>query len=121
MHIEALYTPRRSPQVRCVATALLLTLAACSQLSDIEKPTPDKNAPRAQLSIGYSMLYQEAEGIPKLKWILMFKDKPEEMGQLTKSLVSYYVQFADTTKKLFKQYPPMRIDVTTLFEIEGEE
>src|SRR5450432_4390312 len=109
MHIEALYTPRRSPQVRCVATALLLTLAACSQLSDTRKPTPDKNAPRAQLSIGYSLLYQEADGIPKLKWILMFKDKPEEMGRVTNDLITYYQQLADTMKKLSKEYPAMRI------------
>ena len=104
-----------------VATALLLTLAACSHFSDTKQPTPDKNAPRAQLSIGYSLLYQEADGIPKLKWILMFKDKPEEMGRLTNDLVDYYQQLAETMRKLSKQYPAMRIDVTPMSEIEGEE
>jgi len=44
-----------------VAAALLLTLAACSLLTHTEESVPQKNAPRAQLSIGYSMLYQEAE------------------------------------------------------------
>jgi hypothetical protein len=44
--------------------------------------------PCAQLSIGYSLLYQEADGFPKLQWILMFKDKPEEMGRVTNDLVS---------------------------------
>jgi hypothetical protein len=121
MHIEALYARRRSTLIRFVATGLLLTLAACSQLSDIRKAAPDKNAPRAQLSIGYSLLYQEADGIPKLKWILMFKDKPEEMGRLTNDLVSYYQQLADTMKKLSKQYPVMRIDVAAMSEIEGDE
>jgi predicted small lipoprotein YifL len=114
----------RSPHdtlIRFVATALLLALAACSQLSDASKPPPDKNAPRAQLSIGYSQLYQEADGIPKLKWILMFKDKPEEMGRLTNDLVSYYQQLADTMQKLSKQYPAMRIDVAAMSEIEGDE
>jgi hypothetical protein len=106
---------------RLVATALLLTLAACSHLSAASKPTPDKNAPRAQLSIGYSLLYQEADGIPKLKWLLMFKDKPEEMGRLTNDLVSYYQQLADTMQKLSRQYPGMRIDVTTMSEIESNE
>src|SRR5450759_3928827 len=90
MHIETLYAPRRLALIRFVATALLLTLTACSQLSDTRKPPPDKNAPRGQLSIGYSLLYQEADGIPKLKWIFMFKDKPEEMGRVTNDLVSYY-------------------------------
>jgi hypothetical protein len=121
MRIEALNAPRRSNLIRLVAAALLLTLAACSHLSDTKKATPDKNAPRAQLSIGYSLLYQEADGIPKLKWILMFKDKPEEMGKVTHELVSYYEQLADTMRKLSKQYPAMRIDVTTMSEIESKE
>ena len=121
MHIETLYASRRSTLIRFVATALLLTLAACSQLSDTKKLPPDKNAPRAQLSIGYSLLYQEADGIPKLKWILMFKDKPEEMGRLTNDLVSYYQQLADTMQRLSKQYPAMRIDVAAMSEIEGDE
>lgn len=121
MHIETLYAPRRLALIRLVATALLLTLAACSQLSDTRKPPPDKNAPRAQLSIGYSLLYQEADGIPKLKWIFMFKDKPEEMGRVTNDLVSYYQQLADTMQRLSMQYPAMRIDVAAMSEIEGEE
>jgi hypothetical protein len=121
MHIEALYAPRRLTLNRFLATALLLTLAACSQLHDTKKPTPDKNAPRAQLSIGYSMLYQEADGIPKLKWLLVFKDKPEEMGQMTKGLLSYYQQLADTMQKLSKQYPAMRIDVAPMSDIEAKE
>jgi hypothetical protein len=104
-----------------VATALLLTLAACSYFSDTRKPPPDKNAPRAQLSIGYSLLYQEADGIPKLKWLLMFKDKPEEMGQLTHDLLSYYQQLAGTMQRLSRQYPAMHIDVTPMSEIEAQE
>jgi hypothetical protein len=121
MHIEPPYAPRRSTLIRFVATALLLTLAACSQLSNTRKPTPDKNAPRAQLSIGYSLLYQEADGIPKLKWLFMFKDKPEEMGRVTNELVDYYQQLADTMQRLSKQFPAMRIDVAAMSEIEGEE
>jgi hypothetical protein len=121
MHIEAPYAPRRSTSIRFVVAALLLTLAACSQLSDTRKPTPDRNAPRTQLSIGYSLLYQEADGIPKLKWILMFKDKPEEMGRVTNDLVSYYQQLADSMQRLSKQYPAMRIDVAAMSEIESDE
>jgi hypothetical protein len=121
MHMETLYAPRRSTLLGFVAAALLLSLAACSQLSANSKPAPEKDAPRAQLSIGYSLLYQEADGIPKLKWILMFKDKTEEMGQVTHELVSYYQQLADTMQKLSKQYPAMRIDVAPMSQIEGEE
>src|ERR1700680_2062854 len=121
MHIETLHAPGRAALIRFVAAGLFLTLAACSQLSHIRKPTPDKDAPRAQLSIGYSLLYQEADGIPKLKWILMFKEKPEEMAQVTNDLVSYYQQLADTMQRLSKQYPAMRIDVAAMSEIEGDE
>jgi hypothetical protein len=121
MHTELRYAPRRTTLLRFVAAALFLTLAACSQLSDSRKPAPDKTAPRAQLSIGYSLLYQEADGIPKLKWILMFKDKPEEMARVTNDLTSYYKQLADTMEKLSKQFPGMRIDVTAMSEIEADE
>jgi hypothetical protein len=121
MQIKTRYAVRRSTLLRTVATTLLLTLAACSQLRDAKRPIPDKNAPRAQLSIGYSLLYQEADGIPKLKWIFMFKEKPEEMGRLTNDLVSYYQQLADTMRRLSKQYPAMRIDVAAMSEIEGDE
>ena len=121
MDIETLYAPRRSALIRFVGAALLLTLAACSHLGDTQKPPADKNAPRAQLSIGYSLLYQEADGIPKLKWILIFKDKPEEMGQVTNDLISYYQQLADNMRRLSKQFPAMRIDVATMSEIEGQE
>jgi hypothetical protein len=116
-----IFAPRRSSVARLVAPALLLILAACSHLCDTKKPAPDKNAARAQLSIGYSLLYQEADGIPKLKWLLMFKDKPEEMGKLTNDLISYYQQLADTMRTLSKQYPAMRIDVAATSEIEAAE
>jgi hypothetical protein len=119
--MKTLNAPRPLALIRVVTTALLLALAACSHLSDTRKAPPDKNAPRAQLSIGYSLLYQEADGIPKLKWILMFKDKPEEMGRVTNDLVSYYQQLAERMKSLSKEYPAMRIDVAAMSEIEGAE
>jgi hypothetical protein len=121
MHIETRSSPRRSILIRVVAAALLLTLPACSHFSDTRKPVPEKETPRAQLSIGYSLLYQEADGIPKLKWLLMFKDKPEDMGRLTDELISYYKQLAETMQKLSRQYPAMRIDVTPMSEIEADE
>lgn len=99
---------------------LLATLASCSHLRDTRKATPDKQAPRAQLSIGYSFLYQEAAGIPKLKWILMFKDKPEEMGQLTHELIDYYQHLAETLERLSQQFPALHIDVEPMSRIEAD-
>jgi hypothetical protein len=112
---------RRSAFIRIAMAALLLAVASYSQSSDDTKARPAKNASRAQLSTGYSLLYNEADGIPKLKWILMFKDETEEMGQVTNDLVSYYQQLAETMRKLSKQYPAMRIDVPAMSEIESAE
>jgi hypothetical protein len=119
-HPDSFGSFRRST-LRAVATAMLLAVSACSHLSSHTKPTPDNQAPRAQLSIGYSLLYQEADGIPKLKWLLMFKDKNEDMARVTNDLVGYYQKLADTMRRLSKQYPGMRIDVTPMSEIEGDE
>jgi hypothetical protein len=120
MYIKRNYAPQRLIASRFLATALMLTLAAFGRASDTTPPTASKNAARAQLSIGYSLLYQEADGIPKLKWLLMFKDKPEEMGRLTNDLIGYYQHLADTMEKLSKQYPAMRIDVPPMSQIEGD-
>jgi hypothetical protein len=117
---EKLPALRRPILISSVATVLFLALTACSQFCASQTPAPSNNAARAQLSTGYSLLYQEADGIPKLKWILMFKDKPQEMGRLTDDLVSYYEQLADSMKKLSKQYPAMRIDVTPMSKIESD-
>ena len=110
----------RRPLIRAVALGLSLALAACSHFSDSQKPTPEGSSPRTELSIGYSLLYQEADGIPKLKWLLMFKDKPEEMGRVTNDLIDYYQQLADHMRKLSKQYPAMRIDVAPMSKIEAD-
>jgi hypothetical protein len=66
---------------------------------------PNEKGTRGQLSIGYSLLYQEADGIPKLKWIL----------------VDYYQNLASTMRSLSRQYPAMHIDVAAMSEIEIEE
>jgi hypothetical protein len=92
---------------------------ACSQSRADTNLTAEQTASRAQLSIGYSLLYQEADGIPKLKWILMFKDKPEEMSRVTDDVVDYYQQLAATMRRLSKQYPAMRIDVPPMSDIES--
>ncbi len=120
-NMQTSYIARRSSLIWLVGVAFGLTVVACSHLSETKQPALDSDAPRAQLSIGYSLLYQEADGIPKLKWLLMFKDKPQEMAQLTGELVDYYQQLADTMQRLSKLYPAMRIDVAPMSKIEGEE
>ena len=121
MHIESRLAPRSFTRGRFIVGALLLVLAACSQFGETRRPPPDNNAARAQLSIGYSLLYQEADGIPKLKWLLMFKDKPEEMGAGNQRSDQLLPAAGRHHARLSKQYPAMRIDVTPMSEIESEE
>jgi hypothetical protein len=112
-------------------TALLLLLTACGHLSPsneahktsapTQEPSKQPSDSRAQLSIGYSLLYQEADGIPKLKWIFLFKKTPGEMGRVTDELMTYYEQLADTMRRLAKEYPGMRIDAPAMSQIESEE
>ncbi len=143
MHSQAPRPSMIAIRVGLIASAALLCIAACSQSTDTKKepesskttkttetketpkssdtqnPPPDKNSPRTELSIGYSLLYQEANGIPQLKWLLMFKEKPKEMARVSNAVIKYYQQLADTMRKLSKQYPAMRIDVAPMSEIEG--
>ncbi|HEX3846550.1 MAG TPA: hypothetical protein VHV81_04145 [Steroidobacteraceae bacterium] len=100
---------------------MLALLGACGHFSNATKPAPTPKDARAQLSIGYTLLYQEADGVPKLNWILMFKDKPEEMGRVTSELVGYYRKLADRLQRLSKDYPAVRIDVIAMSDIEADE
>ena len=106
--------------VRMAAVMLSLLFAACAQMGQVKRPEPGRNDPRAQLSIGYSLLYEEADGIPKLKWLLMFKDKSADMGRLTKDLLGYYQQLAENLRRLSKEYPALRIDTQPMSRIEGD-
>jgi hypothetical protein len=99
----------------------LLTFAVFSLAAGGAKQDgADKKLTRAQLSIGYSLLYQEADGIPKLKWLLLFKDKSAEMEQVSHELMGYYEKLADSMQKMSKQYPAMRIDVRPMSDIEAD-
>lgn len=107
--------------IRFIPLALSLICAAWCQIARSAGPASTESTPRAQLSIGYTLLYQEADGIPKLKWILMFKDKPEQMGRVTHDLISYYQELSKSMQQLSKQYPAMRIDVAAMSKIESDE
>jgi hypothetical protein len=107
---------------------LLASVIALSCLGDTstsaetrgeQKPEP-VDASRKQLSLGYSLLYQEASGLPKLNWLLQFKDKTDDMAAFTQNLVQFYQELAESLEKLSKAYPAVRIDDKPLSDIEGE-
>ena len=121
-HQESPFALRcRNRGIGLAVAGFWLTLAACSHVAGRGSAVPAGDTARAQLSIGYSTLYAEADGIPKLRWLLMFKDKSEEMAKLTHDLVGYYEQLADRLRDLSKRFPAVRIDVPPMSKIEGEE
>lgn len=111
---------RAMPFLRLAATASLLLFALGCPAKETPEPAPTAKDTRAQLSIGYSLLYQEADGIPKLKWLLMFKEKPEDVARLIDDLASYYQELAERMKKLASQYPALRTDAKTMSDIEAD-
>jgi hypothetical protein len=110
-----------------VATfAVFSSIAVLLSLTPIRAVGADEraaNAPeiRQQLSIGYSLLYQEAKGIPKLDWLLAFKSKDAAMSQVTEGLMTYYKGLADRLERLARQYPAVKLDSKTMSDIEAEE
>lgn len=119
--IEAWQWRRRGSAM--AITCLLTVLAACSHLEGARTPAPApaaREGARAQLSIGYTLLYQEADGIPKLKWLLLFKDKSDEMARLANELIGYYQQLADTLRRLSTEYPAVKIDVEAMSTLESD-
>jgi hypothetical protein len=111
---------RTGRAARLAAALILALLAACGHLESARKPAAGKEGARAQLSIGYTLLYQEADGIPKLRWLLMFKDKSDEMARLTHELIEYYQQLAETLQRLSREYPAVHIDVEAMSRIESD-
>ncbi|HEV2704123.1 MAG TPA: hypothetical protein VGV09_21040 [Steroidobacteraceae bacterium] len=110
----------RSVPSPCIATILIVALSAFTASANAANSRGAESAPRTQLSIGYSMLYQEAVGIPKIKWLLAFKDKSEEVDRLAADLISYYQQLDKTMKRLSEQFPAMRIDEQPMSTIEAD-
>jgi len=96
-----------------------VAVSGCGALPAPRHPAPGESRARAQLSIGYSLLYQVADGIPKLKWLLMFKEKPEPVNRAVNDLVAFYQQLAEHLKRLTTEYPAVRLDAPTMSEIEG--
>ena len=96
---------------------MLVLLPACSKNSETKPATADPGKVRAELNVGYSLLYQQADGIPKMKWILMFKDKGNELDQTTTGMMDYYKQLAASMEQLAAKNPALRLDAVTMPEI----
>jgi len=119
-------------QYRILITGLIaILLVACGQPSSpaanakdppaSKSATPTARSPvREQLDIGYSLLYQEANGIPKMSIVLALKDKSAEAGAMIDATMALYRTLATSLEALAAQNPQVRIDVAPMSEIEGD-
>jgi len=114
-----LSAPRRSFLLRLALTTLLLSFAGGSWGQGSKRPAPS-DPQRKQLAMGYTLLYQEADGIPKLKWILTFRKKSDEMARITDDLTTFYQELAHRLEQLAKKYPAVRIDAEPMSRVEAE-
>jgi len=97
-----------------IVTALLL---GCGKPAEPKPAAADPGKVRAELNVGYSLLYQQADGIPKMKWILMFKDKGDELDQTSSGMMEYYKQLAQSMEQVAAKNPALRLDAVTMPDI----
>jgi hypothetical protein len=71
---------RRSVLLRLAVMTLFLAFVGVSWGQASKRPVSSEPQ-RKQLAMGYTLLYQEADAIPKLKWILTFRKKSDEMAR----------------------------------------
>ncbi len=116
---NAVYRPASSVSIAVAAlmVAAVALLSGCGKPADAKAVAATPGKVRAQLNVGYSLLYQQAGGIPKMKWILMLKDKPERLDEATTGLMDYYKQLALSLEKVAAQNPALRLDATTMPEL----
>lgn len=101
--------------------SLMLVLAGAPTIAGTkDQIIPASATARQQLSIGYSLLYAEATGIPKLDWLLKLKSKSADMTQATGVLMQYYKGLSERMENLANQYPAVHLDAKTMSDIEAE-
>lgn len=102
--------------IAALVVAAMVLLPGCSKPAE-PQPAATVGKLRTDLNVGYSLLYQQADGIPKMKWILMFKRKGDELDQTTTGLMDYYQQLAQSMEKVAAQNPALRLDAVTMPEL----
>ena len=95
--------------------------AASAVLSTQAKPSSDcARSPRAELNLGYSLLYEQVDGLAKLKWIVWLKHDTETFERVVKPITGYYANLAEQLEDLPKLYPAVRIDLKAMPEFLGK-
>jgi hypothetical protein len=98
--------------------------AASAALTAQAKPKPVSDCPqrslRDELNVGYSLLYEQADGLSKLKWLVWLKHDTETFEHTVKPVIGYYESLADQLENLPKLYPAVRIDLKAMPEFLGK-
>lgn len=108
---------RRRSTLAIAALVVIALLLGCGKPAETKPAAAEPGKVRTELNVGYSLLYQQADGIPKMKWILMFKDKRDELDKTTSGLMDYYQQLAKSMEKVAAQNPALRLDAVTMPEL----
>lgn len=108
---------RRTSPIAIAAVIVTALLLGCGKPAEPKPATAEPGKLRAELNVGYSLLYQQADGIPKMKWILMFKDKGNELDQTATGMMDYYKQLAQSMEQVAAKNPALRLDAVTMPDI----
>lgn len=102
---------RLDARVRRAAAACMLALLAAS--------APAAADVRAALNPGYALLYQQADNLPKMHWLTMFKEQSEPVQKLVDETLDDYRQLASTMEDLAKRHPDLNLELKPLPDIEA--
>jgi hypothetical protein len=98
--------------------------AASAALTAQAKTKPVSDCPqrglRDELNVGYSLLYEQVDGLSKLKWIVWLKHDTETFEHTVKPIIGYYANLAAQLENLPKLYPAVRIDLKAMPEFLGK-
>ncbi|WP_428380717.1 hypothetical protein [Nevskia ramosa] len=108
---------RRTSPIAIAAVIVTALLLGCGKPAEPKPAAAEPGKLRAELNVGYSLLYQQADGIPKMKWILMFKDKGNELDQTATGMMEYYKQLAQSMEQVAAKNPALRLDAVTMPDI----
>lgn len=103
---------------RKMAPAAPASAAAAPAAAKVPAPAGDRA--RRELNAGYSLLYQQAVGIPKIEWLLMFKQQRPNLLPVTTELLDLYRRLSASLEKLAGQYPALRLDAETMPPVMAE-
>jgi hypothetical protein len=120
LHLVLKQNPWSGLKRRASLLAFLLLLSAVASASTGKERSSADHRDDRELAVGYSLLYQEAAGIPKLDWLLAFKSKSAKMESVTAALMGYYKELTSRMEKLVKKYPAIQLNAKTMSQMEED-